>query len=436
MTFRRSLVILVALAGPGSAWAQSPGYTLGAQDQLQIRVFDLRTGSGEAYRWPAFDADYIYSVSAAGTLAIPLLGEIPVEGKTPAEVAGQISEKLQSKVGLATRPDASVQVAKYRPFYVSGLVQKPGDYEYRPNITVLQAVSMAGGVSRATGDALLGATRDALSNRGDLRVLTANRIALEARQARLDIEINGGAAIAWPPLVKAHQGEGDVARLMREESMLFDSRRESLQTQVEVLNSVKQLLQKQIESLDAKKVNLDHQLDLSKTELDQVSSLVAKGLAAVPRRMALEQSTAQYKSDELDLQLASLRAEQDLAKADQDILTLTNTRRNDALQEATEVRSKLAETMERIDTAAALVFQSEVRAPAVLASSDAAVASPDYSLTRLVGGKSQTVSVQEGDPVQPGDVIRVEAKPMPAGVDLSTGLEGRRSDTSVASKLD
>src|SRR3546814_5503682 len=42
-------------------------------------------------------------------------------------------------------PSVNVQVTKYRPFYIMGEVAKPGEYPYRPGMTVLTAVSTAGG---------------------------------------------------------------------------------------------------------------------------------------------------------------------------------------------------------------------------------------------------------------------------------------------------
>jgi protein involved in polysaccharide export with SLBB domain len=43
---------------------------------------------------------------------------------------------------------AAVEVAQYRPFAIMGDVQKPGQYPYRPGLTVLEAISLAGGYYR------------------------------------------------------------------------------------------------------------------------------------------------------------------------------------------------------------------------------------------------------------------------------------------------
>ena len=151
-----------------------------------------------------------------------------------------------------------------------------------------------------------------------------------------------------------------------------------------------------------------HQLEIIKSELDQVTGLVSKGLAVLPRQLAIQQNTAQFEGDRLDVQLATLRAQQDLSKADRDILELGNTRRNEALQEATEVRSRLAEIAEKMTTAQRLVVQAEVRAPIAIASDAGAAARPIYSIVRRTNGVEDTRRALQGDLVEPGDVVRVE----------------------------
>lgn len=384
--------------------AQTGGYRLGPQDKLDIRVYDLRTGSGEAHQWAALNGDFL--VDATGAVSLPLLGEVPASDGTPADLADSIASRLQNKIGLAQRPDASVQVIKYRPFYIIGAVDKPGEYDYRPGLTVLQAVGTAGGMLRAGDDSLLGYERDALSQRGELRVLAADRLALVVRQARLDAEIADADVITVTPDVKARASEPDVARALREEQLLFDARRNALKSQIDSIKQAKALLSSELMSLAAKDATLGHQLDLTRKELAQVSDLVAKGMAVVPRQLAAEQSAASFESSRLDVQLATLRAQQDLSKADRDMLDLRAKRRDEALTEATEVRAKLAADLEKMETTQGLVYQSEVRAPLSFVR-DGLERQPLYLLTHRAGNASETKTVTEGDLVEPGDVLKV-----------------------------
>lgn len=406
------LAVLCLFGAPADA--ASLDYRLGPQDQLQVRVYDLRTGTGEAHEWTAFEGEF--TVGASGKVALPLVGELQASEITTSALATAIAEKLQAKVGLATRPDASVEVKRYRPFYVLGSVDKPGEYDYRPNLTVLQAVSIAGGLSRVPGEALLGYARDALVSRGDLRSLMADRIDLLARRARLDAEIGGADKPAFPAELTAMAADGDVARILREEQLLFNAHRDGLKTQTDVLERSKTLLQHEIESLQAKDGALAHQLEINQKELDQISGLVSKGLVVVPRQLEMQRTTSQFESERLDVQVAALRAREGMSKADQDILELTSRRHSEALQEASEVRNKLAQTLEKIATSRALITQSEISAPAALTADTLEVTPPRLTLTRQIDGRSQTLSVQDGDLLQPGDVVRVEPNRMPAGL--------------------
>ena len=416
-----SLALLVA-APLGHAAAQSSDYRLGPQDQVEIRVSDLRAGTGEAYQWTAFNGTF--TVGASGKLALPILGEIAAGDRTTADVARTVEDQLQAKVGLAKKPDASIQIVKYRPIYVAGEVDKPGDYDYRPGLTVLKAISLAGGPAKITSDVLLGFVRDALTARGDLRVLEADRLALLTRQARLDAEVKYQDSIMLPPEVKSRLGEPDVARLVREEQSLFETRRNALASQVASLTESQGVLSKEIDSLHLKEVALARQVSLNQKELDQIAGLVTQGIAVVPRQLAIEQVVGQFESDRLDAVTARLRAQQDLSKAGRDILDLTNNRRSDALQEATEIRKQLAETMEKIATDQTLIFHAEVRAPMAIESAYGAVRTPLYYLTRRVDGKVETRQVGESDEVEPGDVVRIE--PKPPGADLHPFADARQ----------
>lgn len=421
-----ALAALLALLPRAAMAGAAEGYRLGPQDKLDIRVYDLRTGSGEAHQWAALNGEFL--VDATGAVSLPLLGEVPAANGTPADLADAISSRLQAKIGLAQRPDASVQVIKYRPFYIIGAVDKPGEYDFRPGLSVLQAVGTAGGMLRANSDSLIGYERDALSQRGELRVLDADRLGLQVRQARLDAEIAGADTITLPPDIKARAADPDVARAVREEQLLFDARRNALQSQLEAIKQAKGLLTSELTSLASKDATLGRQLDLTRKELAQVSDLVAKGMAVVPRQLAAEQSAASYESSRLDVQLATLRAQQDLSKADRDMLDLKARRRDEALTEAAEVRAKLAADNQRMDTTRQLVYQSEVRAPLAVAR-DAAERQPVYLLTHRTGDASETRTVTEADLVAPGDVLKVLLPRDPAG---TTGAAGAGAAVSAA----
>lgn len=112
------------------------GYTLGAGDKVKMTVFGEEDLSGE------------FEVDGTGSLALPLIGEIDVGGKTPRQTEQAIAAKLSA--GYLVNPRVNIEVMNFRPFFILGEVNKPGSYPYVNDMTVISAVALAGGyTSRA-----------------------------------------------------------------------------------------------------------------------------------------------------------------------------------------------------------------------------------------------------------------------------------------------
>jgi protein involved in polysaccharide export with SLBB domain len=89
-------------------------------------------------------------VSNEGTVVFPLIGVVPVGGLTPQNAAQTLRDRLAK--GFLINPQVSVTVMEFskRRFTVLGEVQKPGSYDMpaQQEVTVLQAIGMAGGYTR------------------------------------------------------------------------------------------------------------------------------------------------------------------------------------------------------------------------------------------------------------------------------------------------
>jgi len=133
-------------------------YRLGAGDEVRITVygFDQMTNS--------------YAVSDTGTISLPLLPPLAVGGRTVAEVEQSVGAALKAKE-LVNDPSVSAQVVKYRPFFILGEVQRPGQYPFVPGMSVLTAVTIAGGytfraekknatITRQSGNAVIKGSGD------------------------------------------------------------------------------------------------------------------------------------------------------------------------------------------------------------------------------------------------------------------------------------
>ena len=106
-------------------------YILGPQNLIQIKVF------GEA------DTNQIYRVDEEGYIKHSLLGRVKVGGYTVEEIERNLEKKLDGDYIL--NPHVTVFVLEFSHFSIIGEVRKPGNYELSGKISIIRAISIAGG---------------------------------------------------------------------------------------------------------------------------------------------------------------------------------------------------------------------------------------------------------------------------------------------------
>ncbi len=75
-----------------------------------------------------------YSVDDAGALSLPLVGPVPVRGKTTQATAKAITAALAQ--GYIREPSVAVEIETYRPFFIQGEVDNAGQFAYVYGMTV------------------------------------------------------------------------------------------------------------------------------------------------------------------------------------------------------------------------------------------------------------------------------------------------------------
>jgi polysaccharide biosynthesis/export protein len=154
-----------------------PDYVIGPEDVLQINVFQVK------------DLDETVRVSNDGTIAVPLLGRVVAAGLTP----DQLGRKLDKAYGknLLQNPQVSIFVKEFhaQPVSVIGAVQKPGLYQITGPRTLIEALSMAGGLASGKGNGTPGKEVYVTRQGGfrDLHVvpgmqlMTTNKVAIDLK---------------------------------------------------------------------------------------------------------------------------------------------------------------------------------------------------------------------------------------------------------------
>jgi protein involved in polysaccharide export with SLBB domain len=107
-------------------------YQLSVDDQISVSIFNE----------PELNIVNV-KISTSGRISMPLIGQINVKGLTITELEKNLVQQYLN--GYLKKPNVTVTIIKYRPFYINGEVNNPGSYEYRKGLTVQKAVTLAGG---------------------------------------------------------------------------------------------------------------------------------------------------------------------------------------------------------------------------------------------------------------------------------------------------
>ncbi len=117
-------------AAEGSVPSVEEIYRLDSGDQVRITVFGEPDLSGE------------FELDGQGILSLPLIDDVEAKGKTVRDLMRNIEDKLRD--GYLRNPQVSAEVITYRPYYILGEVNTPGEYPFTSGLTVMNAIASAG----------------------------------------------------------------------------------------------------------------------------------------------------------------------------------------------------------------------------------------------------------------------------------------------------
>lgn len=134
------LAVMCLFIGYSPSWGQTTAptesfdvsdYRLAIQDRVKVTVYNEPTLSGE------------FLVNADGAVAYPLIGNVPAQNRTASELKAAIRQRLAD--GYVRDPSVAVEILSFRPLYIYGEVNAPGQYPYTSGLNVLNAVALAKG---------------------------------------------------------------------------------------------------------------------------------------------------------------------------------------------------------------------------------------------------------------------------------------------------
>jgi polysaccharide biosynthesis/export protein ExoF len=388
------LALAFSVIGGGTpAPAQEVVYKLGIMDRVRVHV----------HEWPALTGEF--SVGANGDITVPMIGPIPASGLQPVELARAIGARLKAKVELSQAPDTSVDIIQYRPFYILGQVERPGEYSFRPGMVVLNAVSISGGLYRPPRPTGVdwGPQRDAIAALGDIRLTSSRRIELEARRLRLEAETKDAMEFPAPP---ADASPDFLAQLEREK-ITFTARLDRLKNQETSNTATVGLLEAEIDAVNAQIGALDRHKDSVQKELDDTRVNVNKGILPAPRLLPIERTVHQIEAEQKALQTSIMRARQQINLSRALSQTQRDERRASAAADLVLLKQQFQEMEERYRTAVGMVSSSAEAMDGDSVDSQEQAAIITYTVIRTISGKTVELAAGETTVVQPGDIVKV-----------------------------
>ncbi|NEU13489.1 hypothetical protein G3T14_15305 [Methylobacterium sp. BTF04] len=387
----RLSLLAVSLLGPAPLSAAEMQYKLGAQDRLRIHV----------YEWPALTGEF--TVGAEGLIALPLIGDIPVIGLQPSELAQEISIRLKSRATLTELPNAAVAVTQYRPYYIIGSVEKSGEYAYRPGMLVLNAVSIAGGAYRRPDMMNWASIQERIKTEGELQVLGLKKKDLLAKETRLKAEIDQLGK--RPVQIAGPLPEG--LSVSGGEKSLFLAQREHQQNEVRALQQAITLHEDEILSLKAQRDAADKQRIAVQRELGEVRDNVARGLAPTNRVLPLERTVAQIEREQKELDTQVLRARQQINTAERTIASVHDDRTIVVIRDLLEVQTLIQETNGKLASAERIIQESAAYSGEGSGGASDPPVRFAFAIVRVEASETREFEAFETTPVQPGDILKV-----------------------------
>jgi exopolysaccharide production protein ExoF len=386
-------IIAALLLTAGTAFADE-AYLLGTQDKVKIDIYEFPNISGE------------FTIGASGEIGLPLVGAVPAAGRSTATLANELEDKLMKLEDVVGRPSIAIQVMEYRPFYITGNVERPGAYPYQPKLTVLKAVTMAGGMYRPSDPSLVRFARDAVNAEGSIKVLEVEAKQLRFRIERLQAELNHDQSYVGSP---APANLDDLEHSFhRQERKIFAARAQLIAGQTDALTKLRKVYEAEVTSLRERARLKRSEVQTVEDDLSRIRKLVDKGVAPASRASEFERLAADLRGEEEQLATQILRAEQGVTQTEQSLRSLLDGHEEQVVEELHKAEAAFHQTLEKIKTDKELLYEARVVAPVayeqMIGEGGREVA---YRIVREVEGETLRIAAGEDHEVKPGDVVEV-----------------------------
>ncbi|MHB2205426.1 polysaccharide biosynthesis/export family protein [Methylobacterium sp. CM6257] len=398
-----ALIIVLCCSAPNPARAE---YRLASGDTLELSV----AGMPDLHQRTVVQID--------GTISVPVVGTVQVAGLSPRQVQSTVEGILTNKVlrqrgsdgrerQILLQPgDTAITVIEYRPIVVSGDVQTPGQYPFRPMMTVRQALALSGGPSLLRGSAATAGVDVAEYDRQRKTILLdyAREI---ARFWRLEAELQGVEEIKQKSLDGVSVPQSALAEFVRIETRTLKVGLSNLARERAYLSGAIVKADEQIASLTTQEQEERRGAEADSEELDRLTRLLGSGSVVTQRvtdtrRAVLLSSTRRLQTSTRLAEVKQLRDEFVWRQS-----KLDSQHELELLRDLREQRGKLDELIVRLDGAKQkLAFLGGIHGVIIPGTAATVV----VTIIRRSGSEWTRIAGSEETELQPGDALEVKQK--------------------------
>ena len=399
--YKRGLVPFAALVlafNLGNSGARADeAYRLAAGDVVAVNVAGLPDLSRET------------EVQLDGNLSLPFVGEVSAAGRTLKDVREVIRASIASRLipvytsageerlRTVSRDDVTAWIAEYRPLFVSGEVARPGEFKYRPGITVRQAIAAAGGVVPELGaDQAINAAGLEADYRGAWYAFAAG----EARVWRLRTEL--GEDIAFDPnsLLATPDRTTSLDDILKVESDLREVRGLDHERERAFLTRVLEQTARQTNVLTRQLKAETATEALDAADLEQANEAVGRGVYTQSRMADLRSAALVSTTRRLQTESNLMQLERRSTEVARDLERLDDRRQFELLEELQLAQVKRAAELATLNEIEARLSAAGVATPGVGTSGE-------ITVTVVRASSSDQVTATSDLELRPGDVVQV-----------------------------
>lgn len=227
---------------------------------------------------------------------------------------------------------------------------------------LVDEILVAEGQSVKAGDPIF-SIRD-VQERAQMGILYNQLASARARQARLAAERDEAEKPDFSTVgTNIHLPETKIEDLIAAQVKLFDSRRKSLNTKIDLIRARKASAEEEITGLKEQVASLEKRMALGKAELNSVSALYDQKLVTANRMMTLERNGAELKGEHGMLKANIAQLKQSIIGSDIEIIDLKTETRNAVLDELNQVTLSIQELENQISQGEDRLKRTVIRAP-------------------------------------------------------------------------